>query len=373
MKKIPFLDLRSQYSSIKDEIDSAIFSVIEDSAFIGGKFVEDFEKKFALYTCRKHSVGAANGTAALFLSLKALGIGEKDTVVVPSMTFMATAEAVSWCGAKVLFADVREDDLLIDTEKINIKDGVKAIIPVDLYGKMVAPGEILKIAEDRNLHVVWDCCQSHGAQISRGREVFKAGRFGDAACFSFYPGKNLGAYGDGGAVVTDSENISNAVRLFSNHGREGKHEHAVEGFNERLDGIQAAVLEVKLKYLDSWNNKRRIAAKIYRERLAPKGLWMQKIEDNDSPSFHLFVIQHSKRDELLDFLGRKGIQTGIHYPSAVHLLKAYSRLGHKIGDFPVSEKAASRILSLPIYPEIKKEQIHFVCDSLEEFIAEKGL
>ncbi|MBN1620261.1 DegT/DnrJ/EryC1/StrS family aminotransferase [candidate division WOR-3 bacterium] len=373
MKKIPFLDLSSQYSSIKDEIDAAIFSVIHDSAFVGGKYVEDFEKKFALFAHRKHAIGVANGTSALFLSLKALGIGEKDTVVVPSMTFVATAEAVSWCGAKVCFADVREDDLLIDTGKITLKDGVKAVIPVDLYGKMVAPEEILKIAEDKNLHVVWDCCQSHGAQILGEGKISGAGSFGDSACFSFYPGKNLGAYGDGGAVVTDSQDLSDAVRLFSNHGREGKYEHAVEGFNERLDGLQAAVLEVKLKYLDSWNDKRRKAAEIYRERLAPKGLWMQKVKDSDSPSFHLLVIQHSKRDELSDFLGLRGIGTGKHYPSAIHLLKAYSGLGYKKGDFPVSEKAAERVLSLPVYPQIKEEQIHFVCDSVEEFIAEKGL
>lgn len=373
MKKIPFLDLKTQYDSIKEEIDEAVNSVIKDSAFVGGKYVEKFENNFAVYTKRKHATGTANGTAALFMALKSAGIGKGDKVVVPAMTFVATSEAVTWSGADVIFSDVRKDDLLIDVEKIDTKKKLSGVIPVDLYGKMVAPDELTGVASDNGLKLIWDCCQSHGAKIVAGGKEYKSGQSGESACFSFYPGKNLGAYGDAGAVVTNSDSAESFIRSLCNHGREGKYNHSIEGFNERLDGMQAAILSVKLGYLDKWNEQRRRAAQTYKKRLDPLGVWTQSMSEGDLPVYHLFVIQHSKRDELAGELAEKGISTGIHYPSALHLLKAYKHLGLKEGDFPVAENAAKKILSLPIYPELSDNDIHRVCDEIEKFCSKNGL
>lgn len=373
MKEIPFLDLQAQYRSIKSEIDEAVIKVITDAAFIGGHYVNDFEKSFAEFTGRKYAVGVSSGTSALFLVLKSLGIGRGDVVIIPAFSFIATAEAVTWAGAKIRFVDVKIEDLLIDIEKIDYDDCVKAVIPVDIFGKMINPTDLLISAIENEVKLIWDCAQSHGAAVILDDQIKKSGSIGIASCFSFYPGKNLGAYGDGGAVVTDSEIIDRNIRMLSNHGRESKFDHLVPGYNERLDGIQAAVLDVKLKYMEKWNDKRRELARIYKERLIPVDIWFQSVSEKDLPVYHLFVIQHSKRDELREFLFKKGISTGIHYPIALPGLKAYRDLGHVPGDFPVAEQAVAKVLSLPIYPEMSEDDVHYVADAVVEFVKEKGL
>lgn len=373
VKEIPFLDLQAQYRSIKSEIDEVVINVITEAAFIGGHYLSDFEKSFAEFTGRKYSAGVSSGTSALFLVLKSLGIGSGDVVIVPAFSFIATAEAVTWVGARIRFVDVKKEDLLIDVEKIDYDDCVKAVIPVDIFGKMLNPTALLISAIENEVKLIWDCAQSHGAAVILDDHIKKAGSIGIASCFSFYPGKNLGAYGDGGAVVTDSEIIDKKVRMLSNHGRESKFDHLVPGYNERLDGIQAAVLDVKLKHMEKWNEKRRVLARIYKERFIPIDIWFQSVSEKDIPVYHLFVIQHSKRDELRDFLFKKGISTGIHYPIALPGLKAYRDLGHVQSDFPVAEQAAAEVLSLPIYPEMSEDDVHYVSDAVIEFVKEKGL
>ncbi|MBN1151097.1 DegT/DnrJ/EryC1/StrS family aminotransferase [candidate division WOR-3 bacterium] len=372
MKKIKFLDLNTQYNSIKEDIDRALFSVIRDSAFVGGRYLEEFEKGFSVYTKRKHTIGTANGTAALFLALKSQGIGKGHRVALPAMTFIATAEAVTWAGAEVVLVDVKKEDLLMDVEKLSCVKNVQAVIPVDLFGKIADVESIKKTAEEKGLKVVWDCCQSHGARMNLQAEEKVSGEFGDCACFSFYPGKNLGAYGDAGAVVTDSDQSEAYIRKLGNHGREGKYTHSLEGFNERLDGIQAAVLSVKLKHLDRWVQRRRDIADIYRERLSSLGVWTQSPGEDGLPAYHIFAIQHSKRDELAGYLNENGIQTGVHYPFPLHRLEAYKYLWHRKGDFQVAEEAGERLLSLPIYPELEDDDVNMVCDEIGRFCLKKG-
>ncbi|KQC14968.1 MAG: hypothetical protein APR63_04660 [Desulfuromonas sp. SDB] len=368
MEQIPFVDLKSQYSNIKDEIDLAIQQVVNSAAFVGGPFLKQFEQSFAEFTNRKYAIGVASGTAGLFLTLKALGVRPQDEVIVPALSFIATSEAVSIAGAKIKFVDVREDDLLLDVDKIDFEDHPQVIIPVDLYGKMVYPTDLLEMCIEYEVKLLWDCCQSHGASVYIDENLTQSGSFGTAAVYSFYPGKNLGAYGDGGIVVTDNEILAKHIRKLSDHGREDKYNHSIEGYNERLDGIQASILKAKLSHLSTWNDQRRTAAKIYRERLIPMGIWYQSMSEKDLSAYHLFVIRHPQRDQLKSFLQEKGIATGIHYPIALPHLKAYQHLGYQPGDFPVAEKAAAEILSLPIYPEITAEQVNYICDQIHQFI-----
>ena len=364
--KIPFVDLKSQYLSIREEIQYALNSVIDNSAFIGGNFVEKFESDFAAFCGSKYCIGVGNGTDAIFLSLKSLGVGRGDEVITAANSFIATSEAISLAGAKVVFCDVREDTRNIDTDLLEgkITSKTKAIIPVHLYGQPADMERIVEIAKNNNLYVIEDCAQAHGAKY-KGKRV---GTFGIIGCFSFYPGKNLGAYGDGGAIITDNQELGEKIRMYANHGRSRKYYHEVEGVNSRLDGIQAAILNVKLKYLNEWNFKRNTNAKIYNEKFqGNKDIITPLVPDDRNHMFHLYVVRSKERDKLKRFIEDNEISCGIHYPIALPNLKAYSYLGHKHEDFPVSSKLQEEILSLPMFPELTEEQIDYIVSIIEKF------
>jgi len=365
MMKVAFVNLKSQYASIKEEIDKAILNVIQDSAFIGGKYLKSFEKNFANYIGVKYCIGVGNGTDALFIALKTLGIGKNDEVITAANTFIATAEAITLTGAKVVFVDCTENTYNIDTQKIEkaITDKTKAIIPVHLYGQPADMDTILEIAKKHNLFVIEDAAQAHGAKY-KGRNV---GTFGDCACFSFYPGKNLGAYGDAGAVVTNNDLLASKVRMFANHGRKEKYNHEFEGINSRLDGLQAAILNVKLKYLDLWNNRRRVIAKIYDEELKDIVIIPSVLPDVIHV-YHLYVIRVKNRNKVRELLAEKGISTGIHYPTPLPFLKAYSYLGYKPIDFPIAHSIKDEILSLPIHADMTDEQVEYVIQHLRNAV-----
>jgi len=364
---IPLVDLQSQYESIRKEIDSVISEVISKSAFVGGPYVEAFEKAFADFCNVKHCIGVANGTDALFIALKVLGIGEGDEVITAANTFIATSEAITMTGAKVVFVDINPQTYNIDVKKIEEKVTTKtrAIIPVHLYGQPADIDTILKIARKHNLKVIEDAAQAHGA-VYKGRQI---GSIGDIACFSFYPGKNLGAYGDAGAIVTNNDELALQARMFANHGRFEKYDHKIEGVNSRLDGLQAAILRVKLRYLPQWSENRRKNAYLYNEYLKDTDLITPVEIDNVKAVYHLYVVRVKKelRQRLQEHLKAKGISTGIHYPIALPNLKAYSHLNHNENDFPEATKASKEILSLPMYPELKETQIQFITEEIKKF------
>ncbi|HZT59269.1 MAG TPA: DegT/DnrJ/EryC1/StrS family aminotransferase [Pyrinomonadaceae bacterium] len=363
---VPFVDLQAQYRTIKTEIDEAIRRVLDTSAFILGREVEAFERAFAEYVGARECVGVSNGTAAIQLALAACGVGAGDEVIVPANTFFATAEAVSTAGATPVFVDC-DDASTIDVRRIEsaITDRTRAIIPVHLYGQAADLDSIFEIAGRHDLVVIEDAAQAHGARY-RGRRV---GPLARAGCFSFYPGKNLGAYGEGGAVVTDDADVARRVRLLRDHGSERKYRHEIVGYNFRLEGIQGAVLAVKLKHLDEWNAARRAHAARYRELLAPLeasgALRLPREREYAEHVYHLFVVQTDRRDELQKYLNDAGIQTGIHYPVPVHLQPAYASLGHRKGDFPEAERQARRVLSLPMFAELTDEQIECVAETIK--------
>ncbi len=366
--KIPFVDLKAQYENIKKEIDEAISGVILDSAFIGGKYLKSFEQNFQNYIGVKHCIGVGNGTDALFIALKSLGIGKGDEVITAANSFIATSEAVTMTGARVVFADCDKETYNIDVKKIEgvITGRTKAIIPVHLYGQPADMDGIMGVAKKHNLFVIEDAAQAHGAMY-RGRRV---GTLGDCACFSFFPGKNLGAYGDAGAVVTNNDELSLKIRMYANHGRVEKYNHEFEGVNSRLDGLQAAVLDVKLEHLEEWTERRIAIAKKYDEGL--KGIaFTPSVMQDVRHVYHLYVIQVKKRDRIRELLSEKGISTGIHYPIPLPFLKAYDYLGHKPADFPVSYALKDDILSLPIYGDMSDKQVEYVIDQL--WNAVKGL
>lgn len=366
---IPFVDLRAQYASIKTEIDIAIHDIIENTAFIGGEALKIFESKFALFCEAKHCIGVGNGTDAICIVLKAMGIGEGDEVVVPANSFIATSEAVTLAGAKVVFCDVDPDRYTIDPTLIEkkITPKTKAIIAVHLYGCPAEMDSINQIAHKHGLFVIEDAAQAHGA-LYKGCKV---GTLGDAACFSFYPGKNLGAYGDGGAIVTNDDDLAKWVRMYANHGRIGKYNHEFEGTNSRLDGLQAAILGVKLGHLQKWTDARLIKAKKYNELLAKcKGVACPVIPDDTIPVFHLYVIRTDRREELQVFLKASGVSCGVHYPIALPNLDAYSYLGHSKQDFPVSSAYQEQLLSLPMCPELTEDQIAYVAERIIQFMAQ---
>ena len=362
---IPFVDLKAQYDSIKSEIDQAISDVISGTAFIGGPFVKSFESKFAEFCGVKNCVGVGNGTDALFIALKALGIGQGDEVITVANSFIATSEAITMTGAKVVFVDINSWTYNIDVNKIEkkITQNTRAIIPVHLYGQPADMDPILAIAQKYGLYVIEDAAQAHGAEY----KGIKVGSIGDMACFSFYPGKNLGAYGDGGAIVTNDDELALKARMLANHGRVEKYNHEVEGFNSRLDGLQAAILNAKLKYLEEWTEKRRKNAYLYNECLKDSGV-ITPVEIEDVKAvYHLYVVRvgDGKRQELQDYLKANGISTGIHYPIALPNLKAYSYLNHKEDDFPEATKASKEILSLPMFPELGQKQIEYVAEKVK--------
>ena len=369
--QIPFVDLKAQYHSIKNEIDSAISEIIENTVFIKGKAVDDFEKSFSEVIGVKHCIGVGNGTDALIISLKTLGIGVDDEVIVPANSFIATSEAVTAVGAKVVFVDNHPETYNIDISKLEsaITHNTKAIIVVHLYGQSADMDSIMKIAKKYQFYVIEDASQGHLAEYKSDIDGWKnAGTFGDIATFSFYPGKNLGAYGDAGAIVTNNDKLAKKARMYANHGRISKYDHEFEGVNSRMDGIQGAVLGVKLKYLPEWTKKRREVANYYLDKLKDiNEIYLPVVNDNCKPVWHLFVIRTNKRDELQSFLEGKGISVGVHYPIALPNLQAYSYLEHKADDFPVASSYQNRLLSLPIFPEITKKQQDYLINSIKEF------
>lgn len=364
---IQFVDLNAQYETIKDDIESAIKDVISRTAFIGGKYLKTFEESFAEFCGVKHCIGVGNGTDSLFIALKTLGIGAGDEVITVANSFIATSEAITQTGAKVVFADINPQTYNIDTQKIEekITNRTKAIIPVHLYGQPADMDPILALAKKYNLKIVEDAAQAHGAKY-KGKTI---GSLGDVASFSFYPGKNLGAYGDGGAIVTNNDLLAKKARMFANHGRIDKYDHEIEGVNSRLDGLQAAILSVKLKHLDTWSEARRRNAYLYNECLKGSGL-VTPVEIADVKAvYHLYVVRTKKelRQKLQEHLNSKGISTGIHYPIALPNLKAYAHLNHTREDFPEAAKASEEIVSLPMYPELSEGQIQYIAQQIKEF------
>ncbi len=361
--KIPLIDLRAQYFSIKKEIDEAIERVISRCNFISGEGVKNFESKFADYCAKKNCVVVDNGTAALFIVLKCLDVKEGDEVIIPVNTFIATAEAVRLTGARPVFIDIEEKSLLIDTDKIEekITNKTKAIIPVHLYGNVCDMDKIFQISKKHNLLVIEDCAQAHGSKYNG-----KKAPVGDIGCFSFFPGKNLGAYGDGGAIVCSDDVTANKFRKYINHGRSEKYYHDSDGFNFRMDNLQAAILEVKLKYLDKWLTSKREIAKKYElafGEIVNRPTNSKQVEH----SFHLFVLRSKKRDELKKHLEKNNIESGIHYPVPLHLQPALSYLGYKKGDFPLAEKVAEEILSIPMYAELEEKDVEKIIYQVLDF------
>ncbi len=370
MKQIPFVDLKSQYKFIKPEINLAIKRVLDSTHFILGEEVEEFEKKFAKFCDTKYAVGVGSGLQALELGMRGLGIGEGDEVITPANSFIASSSAISATGAKPVLIDCDPKNFNIDPQLIEekITEKTKAIMPVHLYGQPAEMDQIRKIAKKYNLFIIEDACQAHGANYKNKR----VGSIGTCAAFSFYPGKNLGAYGDGGMITTNSESLANKVFKMRNYGQSKKYYHDFLGGNSRLDTIQAAVLLVKLKYIEKWNKARLKAAQTYNKMLKNLPLKTPEIPQDATHIFHLYVIKTPKRDELAKYLSSKGIATGQHYPIPIHLQKAYQDLGHKKGDFPITENLAQQILSLPMFPELTKTQIEYITSSIRSFFKISG-
>jgi dTDP-4-amino-4,6-dideoxygalactose transaminase len=364
--KVAFVDLQAQYQSLKNEMVPAVMTIMESSQFILGKAVEDFEKGFAEAHGMKHCVGVGTGTDALHIALWALNVGPGDEVITVAHTFIATAEAISLTGAKPVFVDVDPVTYTMNPNQLEkaINNKTKAIIPVHLYGQPAAMTEIIAIAGRHGIPVVEDACQAHLAQYD-GKFV---GQFGTAAAFSFYPGKNLGAYGEGGGVTTNDDSLAKRMRMIRDHGSEKKYHHAMWGHNYRLHGIQGAVLGVKLPHLNSWTEARRNHAARYVEQLRGVGDLLLPMESPHARHvYHLFVVQTANRDDLQLYLSSRGISTGLHYPIPLHLQEAYKSLCYKQGDFPVSEKIAARGLSLPMYAELTNEHIEYVASAIKDF------
>jgi dTDP-4-amino-4,6-dideoxygalactose transaminase len=388
--KIPFLDLKAQYESIKPEINEAIQQVLDSCAFAGGPFVQAFEKQFAGFCGCDHCIGVGSGTEALWLALLALGVGPGDEVITVPNTFIATAEAISFCGADPVFVDIDEKTYTMDPEKLNEfleencrfkhltnKDQstnrpinqstnrpIRAIIPVHIFGQMADMDPIMAIARKHGLYVIEDACQAHGAEY-KGQP---AGSIGDAGCFSFYPGKNLGAYGEAGAVTTNNADLGEKIAMLRDHGQTKKYYHKWIGWNGRMDGIQGAVLNVKLKYLSAWNQARREKAMMYNDLLSGiDSLVLPYVADDATHVYHVYAVRSQNRDALLEYLADENIYCGIHYPVPVHLQTAYSNMGAENNNLKVSERVASELLSLPMFPELTNEQQIRVGDKIQEF------
>lgn len=362
---VPFVDLKAQYHTIRDEVRAEVDNVFESTQFILGNVVEKFEREFAEYLGVKHALGVGSGLDALRLALEAAGVGAGDEVIIPANTFIATALAVSATGAKPVLVDCREDTYQIDPSLIEraITPGTKVIMPVHLYGQSADMNAIMEIARSHQLEVIEDAAQAHGTRFMDQA----CGTFGLAGCFSFYPGKNLGAYGDGGAIVTNSDEFARKVNSLRNYGQKQKYVHVEKGTNSRLDTVQAAILNIKLRHLDDWNAARRAHASFYSDSLANHDFVVPALDPRSTHIFHLYILRTRHRDELQKHLASRGIQTGIHYPIPIHLQEAYSDLGLKRGDFPVTETIADEILSLPMYPELSQVQLEAVLDAVSSF------
>jgi dTDP-4-amino-4,6-dideoxygalactose transaminase len=365
IRKIPLIDLSRQYFSIKEEVDEVVARVIERGAFTLGPELESFEENFAQYCGTKFAIGVGCGTEALHLSLKALGVGQGDEVITVPNTFVATVEAILMCDARPVFVDVDERTYNLDVSQLEraLTERTKAIIPVHLYGQPAEMDEIIEFAKGYGLKVVEDACQAHGARY-KGKRV---GSWGDAGCFSFFPSKNLGAFGDGGIVVTDSKEVAEKIKRLRHHGHLDKFTHLEPGFCSRLHNLQAAVLNVKLSYLDEWNRRRQRLSALYTRLLDELLVKTPLIHGRAEHVFHLFVIRVKKRDLVRRFLEEKGIQTGIHYPIPIHLQPAYKDLGYREGSFPVAETLAKQIISLPLFPEMREEEVGTVVHAFKEF------
>ena len=374
-KYIPFMDLNQTNSQIKNEIISDFSKMIDESNFISGPEIEMFESEFSKYTGVRHTVACSNGTDAITLSLRALSIGTGDVVVTVPNTFIATVEAINAVGAEVVFVDVDEEQQTMDPEKLEsflsnkAKDmSVKAVIPVHLFGQMANMSKLRQIADKYNIYLIEDSAQAHGAK----HNGYGPGYYGDLSTFSFYPGKNLGAFGDAGAICTNSDKLAKKIKMLSNHGRTKKYEHQILGYNNRMDTLQAVILRHKLPLLDLKNEMRRKVALEYTKHLKHiQGIRLPKLGDGNEHVYHLFVIRTSNRDYLISELKKRGVITGIHYPVPLHLQKALSMKNYNLGDFPITEILAKEIVSLPLWPEMTTEQVKFVCENIE--IIQKGI
>ncbi|MFN8478685.1 MAG: DegT/DnrJ/EryC1/StrS family aminotransferase [Kouleothrix sp.] len=362
---IPFVDLKAQYQSIKDEVNAAVLSVLESSQFVLGSSVAAFEEQFAAYTETHYAMGVNTGTSALHLALLAAGVGRGDEVITTPFTFIATVSAIDYTGAKPVFVDINPASFTIDPAGIEaaITPRTKAILPVHLYGQPADMDPILAIARKHNLIVIEDAAQAHGAEY-HGRRV---GSIGDLGCFSFYPGKNLGAYGEGGAVTTNNPEFARRVRVLRDWGAERRYYHDLKGFNYRLEGIQGAVLGVKMRYIEAWTEARRRHAARYDEQLASTAVALPNACENRRHVYHIYAVRHAQRDALQSYLHDCGVSTGIHYPIPVHLQRAFAELGHTAGDFPHAEQAANEVLSLPMYPELQPQQQDVVIAALRNW------
>ena len=364
--KVPFNDLAKHHGLIQKEIDTAISSVISASAFVRGPHVQEFEERYAHLIGTEYCVSCANGTDALYIAVKALGLKDGDEVIVPAHSWISTSEIVTQAGGVVIFCDTKLDGYTIDIEAVREKISAKTvgIIPVHLFGQPADMDEIMRLAKESDLWVVEDCAQAHLATYN-GKQV---GTMGDAATFSFYPGKNLGAMGDAGAIVTNNQALAEHMSKFARHGGLVKGTHDIEGINSRLDSLQAAILNVKLGHIERWTLQRQAAAARYLQQLSSIGsVLLPIVDEGKTHVWHLFVIQYEDRDGLAFFLKENGVQTVVNYPVALPFVKAYERFGHTSKDFPNAYYNQSRILSLPLFPEIENEQIDYVCQLISEY------
>ena len=360
---IPYVDLKAQYRAIKPEIDAAILHALENAQFILGPAVAAFEKEFAPYTGAAFAIGLNSGTSALHLALLAAGIGPGDEVITVPFTFVATVASIGYCGAKPVFVDIDPVSFTMDATRIEaaITPRTKAIMPVHLYGQPADMDPIMEIARRHNLIVIEDAAQAHGAEY-KGRRV---GSIGDMGCFSFYPGKNLGAYGEGGAVVTSNPAYEHTVRLLRDWGSEKKYVHQLKGYNYRMEGIQGAILQVKLRHIEAWTEARRAHAAEYGRLLHDSGIGVPQAMPYARHVWHVYAVRTQDRPGLQDALQRQEIQFGVHYPIPIHLQPAWAELHYSAGDFPHAEKAANEVLSLPIYPELTPENIQSVVGAVQ--------
>ncbi len=366
MNKIPLVDLKANYLSMKEEIDKAIQDVIDSSSFIMGSYLKKFEENFARFCRAKHAIGCSSGTTAVHLALLAADIKKGDEVITVPNTFIATTECISYVEGSIKFVDVKEDTALVDIDQLEraITPKTKAIVVVHLYGQMPDMQRIREIADEHSLFLIEDAAQAHGAEWKGHQPGF----YGDVASYSFFPAKNLGCFGDGGAVVTNNDELAEKIRLLVNHGRMSKYEHLMEGYNYRLDALQAAILNAKLPHLPRWTELRREHAEFYNKNLP--GEIIRPVEAEGAKHvYYMYVIRTKKRDQLMNHLKEKGIGCGIHYPIPLHLQPAYKHLDLKKGYFPISEKLAKEIISIPVYPELTEEQLNYIVDSIHEFFS----
>ncbi|NTZ20264.1 DegT/DnrJ/EryC1/StrS family aminotransferase [Paenibacillus sp. JMULE4] len=368
-KVIPLLDLKAQFKNIKDELTQVVTEVLESGNYIMGPYVSAFEKSVAEYCGVKHAVGVANGTDALLLTLDALGINKGDEIITTPFTFFATAEVISQVGATPVFVDIEPDTYNIDVSKVEaaITDKTKAIIPVHIFGQPVDMDELMLLAAKHNLFIIEDACQAIGSEYKN----FKIGSLGHAGAFSFFPTKNLGGYGDGGMIVTNDDVLAEKLRILRVHGSNPKYYHKLIGYNSRLDALQAAMLNVKLKYIDSWNNSRIEKAEYYNEKLKQLPIKLPCVKPDRKAVYHLYIIETDYRDELLEYLQKNGVSSGIYYPVPLHRQTVYFDLNYDVGSLPYSEKASNGTLALPLYPELSIEDQDYVINTVTNFFYEK--